>query len=67
MQPPLNSVGGFLMAKIQEELIVIKLSKLHKDSETATATLAGQEIALSLEQVVQELVGSDVVVEVIKE
>lgn len=67
MQPPLNSVGGFLMAKIQEELIVIKLSKLHKDSETALAGIAGEEIVAGLEQVVQELVGNDVVVEVIKE
>jgi hypothetical protein len=28
------------MAKIQEELIVIKLSKLHKDSNTQTPGLA---------------------------
>lgn len=55
------------MAKIQEELIVIKLSKLHKDNETALAGIAGAEIVAGLEQVVQELVGGDVVVEVIKE
>lgn len=55
------------MAKIQEELIVIKLSKLHKDSESDLASIAGLEIVAGLEQVVQELVGNDVVVEVIKE
>jgi hypothetical protein len=55
------------MAKIQEELIVIKLSKLHKDSEASVPGIAGSEIVAGLEQVVQELVGNDVVVEVIKE
>jgi hypothetical protein len=55
------------MAKIQEELIVIKLSKLHKDSEKEIAGIAGAEVVAGLEQVVQELVGNDVVVEVVKE
>ena len=55
------------MAKIQEELIVIKLSKLHKDSQTQTANLAGDEVVAGLEAVVQELVGSDVIVEVIQD
>ena len=54
------------MAKIQEELIVIKLSKLHKDSQTQTSNLAGDEVIGGLEAVVQELVGSDVIVEVIQ-
>ena len=55
------------MAKIQEELIVIKLSKLHKDSQTQTSALAGDEVVIGLEAVVQELVGSDVIVEVIQD
>lgn len=55
------------MAKIQEELIVIKLSKLHKDNEQEMSAIAGNEIVAGLEQVVQELVGDGVVVEVIKE
>lgn len=55
------------MAKIQEELIVIKLSKLHKDSQTHTTNLAGEEVIGGLEAVVQELVGSDVIVEVIQD
>ena len=55
------------MAKIQEELIVIKLSKLHKDSQQQTSNLAGDEVISGLEAVVQELVGSDVIVEVIQD
>lgn len=54
------------MAKIQEELIVIKLSKLHKDSQTQTSNLAGNDVVAGLEVVVQELVGADVIVEVIQ-
>jgi hypothetical protein len=54
------------MAKIQEELIVIKLSKLRKDSDNQVA-LASEDIVAGLEQVAQELVGSDVIVEIIKE
>jgi hypothetical protein len=55
------------MAKIQEELIVIKLSKLHKDSQTQTSNLAGDDVVQGLEAVVQELVGDDVIVEVIQD
>lgn len=55
------------MAKIQEELIVIKLSKLHKDSQTQTVNLAGDDVVQGLEAVVQELVGSDVIVEVVQD
>lgn len=53
------------MAKIHEEIIVIKLSKLLKDSDNITrGTLSNNDVATSLEAVVQELVGSDVIVEV---
>jgi len=54
------------MAKIHEELIVIKLSKLHKEHQTIDA-LASDETVTNLEAIVQQLVGDDVVVEVIKE
>lgn len=54
------------MAKIHEELIVVKLSKLHKDTESV-GTLVGEETASNLEAIVQQLVGDDVIVEVIKE
>ncbi len=55
------------MAKIQEELIIIKLSKLHKDSQSQTSNLAGDDVVQGLEAVVQELVGSDVIVEVMQD
>jgi hypothetical protein len=56
------------MAKIHEEIIVIKLSKLVKDSQAVDAgSIANDEVAAGLEAVVQELVGSDVIVEVATE
>jgi len=54
------------MAKIQEELIVIKLSRLHKDTESVDS-IAGEEVIAGLEAVVQELVGTSVIVEVIQD
>jgi hypothetical protein len=54
------------MAKIHEEIIVVKLSKLVRDNESAGA-IAGEETVANLEAVVQELVGSDAIVEIIKE
>jgi hypothetical protein len=55
------------MAKIHEEVVVIKISKLVKDDHDATqGTLATQDTIAALEQVAQELVGEGVVVEVEK-
>ena len=54
------------MAKIQEQIIAIKLSKLIKDNGTVT-DLADSESVMALEQVAQELFGDGVVVEVITE
>lgn len=51
------------MAKIHEEIIVIKLSKLVKNDQTA-GSLVGEETVAALEAVVQELVGADIIVEV---
>ena len=51
------------MAKIHEEIIVIKLSKLVRNDQGA-GTLAGEETVQALEAVVQELVGSDIIVEI---
>jgi len=53
------------MAKIHEEIIVIKLSKLHKENQLVDE-LAGGDTLANLEVVVQELVGSDIIVEVEK-
>ena len=52
------------MAKIHEEIVEIKLSKLVKDS-AAPDKIANEEIVASLIAVVEELVGADVVVEVV--
>ena len=50
------------MAKIHEEVVVIKLSKLVKDDETVD-NIATLDIVAALEQVAQELVGPGAVVE----
>lgn len=52
------------MAKIHEEVIVIKLSKLVKDDAAVGDLLASQDTVSALEQVAQELAGAGVVVEV---
>lgn len=53
------------MAKIHEEVVVIKLSKLVKNGDGAGA-VASDEIIAAIEQVAQELVGDGVIVEVEK-
>jgi len=52
------------MAKIIEDIIIIKLSKLVKDNEQDHAGFLSDDALASLEVVVQELVGSNVIVEV---
>lgn len=54
------------MAKIVEDIVIIKFSKIVKDSETEVSGIAGQDIQQALEQVAQELVGDAVIVEVAK-
>jgi hypothetical protein len=54
------------MAKIAEEIVVIKLSKLVKDSEADSVQLINSETLTNLEAVAQELVGDGVVVEIEK-
>jgi|688.fasta_scaffold1371826_2 hypothetical protein len=51
------------MAKIYEEVVIIKLSKLVKDG-TTVSTLANDDVQQALEQVAQELVGDGIIVEV---
>lgn len=53
------------MAKIHEEIVVIKLSKLIKDSEQSPA-VADADMIAALQGVAEELVGPGVVVEVEK-
>jgi hypothetical protein len=50
------------MAKIHEEIVVIKLSKLVKDSDAGTE-IATADIVAALQSVAEELLGSGVVVE----
>jgi hypothetical protein len=52
------------MAKIVEEVVVIKLSKLVKDD--VVAGIVTDDLQSALEQVAQELVGDSVIVEVEK-
>lgn len=54
------------MAKLNEEMVVIKISKLLRDNETIS-TMLDDEMSASLEAVIQELAGPDKLVEVIKE
>jgi hypothetical protein len=54
------------MAKIQEEIVVIRLSKLVKDTDD-TGQLTDSDFSQNVEALVQELVGESVVVEVVKE
>jgi hypothetical protein len=52
------------MARIIEDVITIKFSKIIKDSEQDATGIAGHDIQQALEQVAQELVGDSVVVEI---
>lgn len=51
------------MAKVHEEVIIIKLSKLLKEREIPGGTLADEGLLDNLEAVVQELVEPGVTVE----
>lgn len=51
------------MAKIHEEIVVIKFSKLVRESDTAD-TIASEELVASLGAVAEELAGAGVIVEV---
>ena len=50
------------MAKIHEEIVVIKLSKLIKDTESGVE-IASADIIAALQSVAEELAGAGVVVE----
>jgi hypothetical protein len=52
------------MAKIVEEIVIIKLSKLVKDD--VVSGIVTDDLQTALEQVAQELVGDSVIVEVEK-
>ena len=52
------------MAKIHEEILVIKLSKLVKDSGENVPVIANKDLEDALTAVAQELVGVGVIVEI---
>lgn len=52
------------MAKIIEDVLVLKLSRIVKDKETDPPPVASNDTIAALIQVAQELVGDGVVVEV---
>ena len=54
------------MAKIVEEIVVIKFSKIVKDNDPSKVEIANNEVLAALEQVAQELAGDSVVVEAVK-
>lgn len=53
------------MAKILEDVIAIKFSKLIKEGSDHSESVTGPEVLISLEEIVQELVGDSVIVEVV--
>lgn len=54
------------MAKIEETIFVVKLSKLVRDSGEACESTGFDELPATIEEVVQQLVAGDVIVEVEK-
>jgi hypothetical protein len=54
------------MAKIVEDVVIIKLSKIVKDIDSDQSAIVTPEIQAALEQVTQELVGDSIVVEAVK-
>lgn len=51
------------MAKIHEEIVVIKLSKLVKDNDVGPTDIATADLVSALQSVAEELAGPGVVVE----
>ena len=54
------------MAQIQEEIYVIKLSKLIRSKDDDASTIADSDFVSNLEAILQEMIGSSVIVEVEK-
>jgi hypothetical protein len=54
------------MAKIVEDVLVVKFSKIVKDTADGEVSIIESDSILALEQVAQELAGEGVVVEVLR-
>lgn len=59
-------IQGEPMARIQEEVIVITVSKLHKNSSESDTTIVNDDVVSALASVAEELLGNGIVVEVSK-
>lgn len=55
------------MAKIVEDIVIIKLSKLVKENNKDPDPIISTEQVQALEQVAQELVGDAVIIEVMRD
>jgi hypothetical protein len=55
------------MAKIKEEMLIVKVSTLVKDSGGKDTTVFSDDVVATLEDAISEMVGSGHVVEIIKE
>jgi hypothetical protein len=55
------------MAKIQEDIVIIKFSKIIKDNNVDPDPVINNEQVYALEQVAQELVGDAVIIEVVRD
>lgn len=54
------------MAKIKEEILLIKISTITKNNDNLSPSVLTDEVVSTLEQVVTELLGEGVIVEVEK-
>jgi len=52
------------MAKIKEEIYVIKLSKLVSDKTADLETIADSDFNANLQAIVQEMIGTNIIVEI---
>jgi hypothetical protein len=52
------------MAKIHEEIVILRLSKLIKNDEEDTTSFLNKDFNANLEDIVQELVGESILVEI---
>lgn len=55
------------MAKIKEEMLVVKISTLVKDSAGENPEVFSDDVVAALEEAISEMVGGGHVVEIIKE
>lgn len=52
------------MAKIHEEIVILRLSKLIKNDEEDITSFLNKDFNANLEDIVQELVGESILVEI---